>query len=58
MKIDDSGYIIGKIFNQLVLDNLNQKHLIAFFFQNMIPTKTCYKTYDNKLMAIIEVFKT
>lgn len=24
----------------------------------MIPAKTCYKTYDGKLLAIVETFKT
>ena len=31
---------------------------MTFFSKKMIPIKTRYKTHDNKLLAIIEVFKT
>ncbi len=29
----------------------------SFFSQKMIPTKTQYKTYNKKLLAIVEAFK-
>ncbi len=31
---------------------------IAFFSQKIISTETYYETYNHKLLAIIEVFKT
>lgn len=31
---------------------------MAFFFQKMILPKTEYKTYYDKLLAIIKIFKT
>ena len=31
---------------------------MAFFLQKMILTKTRYETYDGKLVAIVETFKT
>ncbi len=36
---DVSGYIIGRIFSQLTLDNLDQWHLVVFFSQKIILTK-------------------
>ena len=53
-----SGYAIGGVLSQLTSDNLGQRHLIAFFSRKMILTKTRYETYDNKLLAIVEAFKT
>ena len=38
--------------------DFGQWHLIAFFFRKMIPAKTQYKTYDGKLLPIVEAFKT
>ena len=38
--------------------NLNQWHLIAHFFKKMILTKTLYKNYNAKLLAIVKAFKT
>lgn len=37
---------------------IGQWYLVAFFFQKMIPVKTCYETYNQELLAIMEVFKT
>ena len=31
---------------------------MVFFFQKMILTKSRYKTYDGKLLTIVEAFKT
>ena len=53
-----SGYAIARVLSQLTLDNLGQWHLIAFYSQKMIPTKTWYKTHDGELLAIVEAFKT
>lgn len=35
-----------------------QWHLLAFFSQNMISAKTCYKTYNQELLTIDKAFKT
>ena len=53
-----SGCAIGGVLSQLILDNLDQWHLIAFYSQKMIPAKTWYKTHDGELLAIVEAFKT
>ena len=58
IEIDALGYAIGGILSQLTLDNLCQWYPIVFFFRKMIPAETWYKTYDGKLLAIIEMFKT
>ena len=38
--------------------DLTQWHLVAFFSRKMIPAETRYKTHNNKLLAIVEAFKT
>ena len=53
-----SGYAISGVLSQLILDNLGQWHLVAYYSQKMIPTKTCYKTYNDELLAIVKAFKT
>ncbi len=58
IKIDVSGYAIGGILNQLTLDDLGHWHPVAFSFQKMISAETWYETHDDKLLAIIETFKT
>ena len=58
IKIDVLGYAIGGILSQLILDDLDQWHLVAFFSQKMIFAEIQYKTDNNKLLAIIKVFKT
>lgn len=35
---------------------IGQWNLIVFFSQKMILTKTHYKIYNQKLMAIVEIF--
>ncbi len=52
------GYVISRILSQLTLDNLGQWYLVAFFSQKIISTLLRYKTYDGKLLIIIERFKT
>ena len=37
---------------------IGQWHPVAFFSQKMIPAETRYETYDEELLAIVEVFKT
>ena len=58
VKTDLLGYTIGGVLSQLISDNLGRWHLMAFFFQKMIPAETRYKIYNGKLLAIIEAFKT
>ena len=58
IETDIFGYIIDRIFSQLISDDLSWCYLIAFFPQKMIPTKTWYKTHNKELLAIVEAFKT
>ena len=58
IETDASGYAIGGVLSQLILDNLDQWHPVAFFSQKMILAKTRYETYDGELLAIVEAFKT
>ena len=63
-----SGYAISGLLSQLAFRtrpdgvvtkiDLGQWHLWAFFSKKMIPVETWYKTYNGKLLAIVEVFKT
>ena len=62
------GYAIGGVLCQLTSGtnsngvvtkaDLGQWHPVVFFLKKMIFVKTQYKTYDGKLLAIIEAFKT
>ena len=56
--MDISGYAISRVLNQLTLVDSGQWYPIAFFSQKIISAEIRYKTYDNKLLAIIEAFKT
>ena len=58
IEMDTFGYIIGRVFSQLISDDLGQWHLIVFFFKKMIPAKTWYETHHEELLAIVEAFKT
>ena len=49
------GYTINGVLSQLT--NLGQLHLIIYYFQKRILTKTCYKTYNGNFLAIVEAFK-
>lgn len=55
-----ANQVTYKTNNQLInpLSEICQWYPIAFFFWKMFPTETRYKTYDQKLLAIIESFKT
>ena len=53
-----SGYAIGRVLSQLILNNLGQWHPVAFYSWKMISAKTWYKTYNGELLAIVEAFKT
>ena len=56
--MDVFGYAITAIFDQLILDDLSQWYLVAFFSKKMIPAETLYETHYGELLAIVEVFKT
>ena len=58
IEIDASGYAIGRVLSQLTLDNLGQWHLIVYYSWKILPAKTRYKTHNDKLLAIVEAFKT
>ena len=58
VEMDASSYAIGVVLSQLNLDNLGQKHLVAFFLQKTNLTEIRYETHDSKFLAIAEVFKT
>ena len=62
IEINISSYTIKSLFSQLTIDllifSLPKWYFIAYFFRKMILTKTKYQTYDYKLLAIIEAFKT
>ena len=70
IETDTSGYAIEWVLSRLISDQVTldsksiltksdfgQWHLLAYFSRKMISAETCYKTYDSKLLAIIEVFK-
>ena len=54
-----SGQVINKYPNSdFSKSKICQWHLVTFFSQKMIPIETWYKTHNQKLLAIIEAFKT
>ena len=57
IEIDASGYTIGGVLSQLILDNLGQWYLVTYFSKKKISTKPWYKTYKGKLLAIIKTLK-
>ena len=57
IEIDASGYSIGSILSQLTPET-GQWHPVAFFSRKMILAETWYETHDQKLLAIVEAFKT
>lgn len=58
IKTDIFGYAINGIPSQLTLNDLGQWYLVAFYFQKMILIRIWYETYNDKLLAIVKVFKT
>ena len=68
VKIDASGYAIGSVLSQLasgtspdgvvIKTDLGQWYPVAFFSRKMILAEIWYKTHDDELLAIVEVFKT
>ena len=58
IQTDVSGYAIGEVLSQLILDDLGQWYPMAYYSLKMIPAKTQYKTYNVELLAIVEAFKT
>ena len=70
---DASGYAISGVLSQVTSDqcpsesdenfsskssDVGQWHPVAFFSRKMIPAEIRYKTQDQKLLAIVETFKT
>ncbi len=54
-----SNYVTHENLNPISSKSeIGQWHLVAFFSRKMIPPKIQYKTYDQELLAIVEVFKT
>ena len=51
-------YALGGVLNQLILDDLGQCYLVNYYLYKMILAKTWYKTYSDKLLAIVKAFKT
>ena len=58
IETDASGYAVGGVLSQLILDDLGWWHPVAYYSLKMILAKTSYKTHDAELLAIVEVFKT
>ena len=58
IETNGSGYAIGRVLSQLTSNDLGRWHLVAYFSQKMILAKTCYKTHNGELLAIVEAFKT
>ena len=50
-----SGTSPDKIVTKI---DLGKWHPVAFYFRKMISAKIQYETYNGKLLAIVEVFKT
>ena len=51
-------YTIKTVLTQLVLDNSSQWYLVAYFFWKIISAETWYKTHNEGLFAIVELFKS
>ena len=58
IKTNTLDYAISEILSQLILDNLGQGYLVAFFSRKMILTETQYETHNSELLAIVKIFKT
>ena len=67
IEIDVLDYAIGGVLSQLFFGtrpdeivtktDFGQWHPIAFFSRKIILAKTWYKTYNDKLLAIVKIFK-
>ena len=57
IETDMSNYAIVRILSQLTLNDLSQWYLVALYLYKIILAKTQYKTYNNDLLAIMELFK-
>lgn len=62
-----SWYTIGGVLSQVIPDQLTldetikstvDRHLMAYFSRKIILAEIQYKTNNNELLAIVEVFKT
>ena len=58
IETDASDYAIGGVLSQLTVDNLGWWDPVVYYSQKMILAKTCYKTPNGELLAIVEAFKT
>ena len=58
VEMDVSGYAIGGVLSQLISDDSDQWHPVAFFSRKMILAATSYETYNGELSATVEAFKT
>ena len=53
-----SNHMIYENLDPISKSKIGQWHLIAFFSQKIILTQRWYKTHNQKLLPIVEVFKT
>lgn len=53
-----SNHVIQENHSDFLKSEISQWYPVAFFSRKMILAKTQYKTYDQKLLAIVEAFKT
>ena len=56
IETDALGYAIGGVLSELT--DLGRWHPVAYYSRKMIPAKTRYETHNDKLLAIVEAFKT
>lgn len=56
-KTNISSNTIGEVLSQLTSNNSSQRYPIALYFQKIILIKT-QKIYNNKILIIVEIFKT
>jgi hypothetical protein len=53
LKIDAFDFVISEIISQLI-EEIDQWHLIAFFFRKMFAAKRNYEIEEKKMLAMIE----
>ena len=49
--------IISKLTKSYSIISLAKLHLVIYFFRKMILAKIWYKTYNDKLLVIIQTYK-
>ena len=55
--MDASDYALGGVLSQLILADLGQWHLVAFFLQKIILAESKYKTHNSEFLAIVKALK-